>query len=926
MVLCLFFCQRYVKVVKMNNLFKIRIHLKMSILFAFLCVSNLFAVEQIDCINPDGDFDSRCLYAAVGDAKGLRLFVVSDGMDLIFDNALENTDFYVFHPTVESSNALYPKDSLRASLSTCSDPDSLLATNNYLVNSGANRSILLCVVSSDPTYNSPIGTALQSDGSDANIVRVYNFYAPDLEYLDKDGKVISKETILSAEVGSEIEILVRTLIPIGPNSGKVDTTIKKDFFIDVPTSSVLGFYNEKGESLNLNDSTILLKVENGIGSFIVKAEKAVDGANFNVEGYPRETESGNKTFLVSEAFPGTLSFVNPDLPVLDSASIFDTDGDGIGDSIAAWFSGKTDVVTMTSGKTEYSWPNGDSFVTFGGDFLYNETKGILQLIDVETSYPKDSGQGVLRVGVTAKANGVETVLESDIDDRIGAVIRTASLVKGSEAEDDTLVVRFNKDIDTDFDEGDAFYINDELVFVKAIEKNDNVWHFVVEKGTVAKGDSISISIPGGIIAADGNKTSYNRKVIVTDAGRTYLSNENNGFYDRNDDGRMDSMSVGFESPITRELLDSMDFRFYWLDSTGQVIEIKPDPKDLSLSSDGLVVGYTIDPDTYGIMNNLTSIDPSYSIEGEEYGYAARITKITVDEKDYTEIDYFDMNDRIAPIVTTTFLNPESKHSVFPDELVIEFSEAIDFEKIKSVDGFISFGIDGDWDVTDLANAHWDESGKKLTLFISQGSSLFDRANPGDSLRLTKVEGGILDLAGNTVSKTSPVVMIQGDPRVLMESTSLVSLERAVLLADKASFTERFFPPGTSVEEEMGKSLGVMLDVAFSTIFEDSTKEQLDLSNTGLYWELYVYTNLGAYVASAKGEIKCDDASFGKNCFENQNRLYLRWNMRSEEGRKAGVGIYIAKFKIKVYGAKKTFEKQRIFNWGIKSGKDGLSLE
>ena len=274
----------------------------------------------------------------------------------------------------------------------------------------------------------------------------------------------------------------------------------------------------------------------------------------------------------------------------------------------------------------------ESFVSFGGDYLYNEANGILQLVDVETTYPKDSGQGILRVGVEAKAGEAKATLEADIQDRIGAAIRTASLIKGSEEVDDTLVVRFNKDIDPEFEEGDAFYINGDLVFVKAIEKEGELWRFAVEKGSIAKGDSISISIPGGIIALDGNKTGFNRKVIVTDAGRTYISNENNGFYDRNDDGQMDSMSVGFESPITREQLDSMDFRFYWLDSTGKVIEIKPDPKDLSLSSDGLVVGYTIDPKDYGIMKNLTSIDSSYSVKGEEYGYAAKIGRASCRER------------------------------------------------------------------------------------------------------------------------------------------------------------------------------------------------------------------------------------------------------------------------------------------------------
>ena len=90
----------------------------------------------------------------------------------------------------------------------------------------------------------------------------------------------------------------------------------------------------------------------------------------------------------------------------------------------------------------------------------------MQLIDVETTYPKDSGEGILRVSVEAKAGEAKAILEADIQDRIGAAIRTASLIKGSEEVDDTLVVRFNKDIDPEFEEGDAFYVNGDLVFVR----------------------------------------------------------------------------------------------------------------------------------------------------------------------------------------------------------------------------------------------------------------------------------------------------------------------------------------------------------------------------------------------------------------------------------------------------------------------------
>jgi hypothetical protein len=43
-------------------------------------------------------------------------------------------------------------------------------------------------------------------------------------------------------------------------------------------------------------------------------------------------------------------------------------------------------------------------------------------------------------------------------------------------------------------------------------------------------------------------------------------------------------------------------------------------------------------------------------------------------------------------------------------------------------------------------------------------------------------------------------------------------------------------------------------------------------------------------------------------------------MRSDNGRRVGAGIYLAKFKIKVYGAKDDFKVERIFRWGISSRK------
>ena len=161
----------------------------------------------------------------------------------------------------------------------------------------------------------------------------------------------------------------------------------------------------------------------------------------------------------------------------------------------------------------------------------------------------------------------------------------------------------------------------------------------------------------------------------------------------------------------------------------------------------------------------------------------------------------------------------------------------------------------------------------------------------------------------------------------MQSTSLASLDRAVLLADKAAFTERFVNADEPMAEEMKKSLGVLMDISFATVMgEDSTGvSKMNLDDVGLSWELKVFTNLGAYVGGASNKIKCSDKAFEGNCFEHAKKMYVRWNMRSSEGRKVGVGVYVAQFKINVYGAKDNFKVERIYNWGIRAGKGGMSL-
>ncbi len=858
-----------------------------------------------------------CSYYPVGVVKYPRLWTVPEGEN-VWNTALAipNATFYVYAPN--DTLILNPCDKDYSTGMLGCRGDELLSHPTAEVTSDDSGFVYLKAYSKWPVSHAPIGTLVQLDKS-PSIQRYYTFYLPELEfsYVDSTGDtiVVKEETLLSLPVDSSLSVLVRAVVPVGPDSGATDTLITKTFYLETGK----GADNLQFTTLG-GDPTNRVDLEKGVGTFCVRASAALSGADFSANGFVSPADSAE--FLVSEVFPGKLTFENPDLPVLDSAFIYDADGDGIGDSIVAYFSGKTDSVNWDS--LFYNWPTGGAFKEFSGDYKWNAKTSVMELWGVKTSIPADSGAGGLKVYATSKLSGADGVLSSPIEDRIGPVIEMATLVRGSGGALDTLILDFNKALDTSFAEGSVLQLsNGDKVSVRAISKDGKRWKFVADSGAVNVGDSLSIVVglgDLGLVASDGNVASYNLPAVVKNAGRVYLSNENNGFFDSDADGRMDSVTVGFENPISEEELENLRLQFFWRDTNGNELIIEPDAKDLTLSKDGKTVSYALsDEEVAKVQKGLTSIDDS-----EAYGYAA-LENVSVENGDTVSIfQYLDMNDRMAPVVTSTFLAPESESRRNSDRLTVSFSEPVDTSSIANAN-FLGFVVDGDSVYFDFSYAVWNDDLTQVTLLLGKDVSLLSRANPNDSL-FVNPEARLSDFSGNAVTENALVTVIEGDPRVVMETASLVGLDRVALAADGPAFTERFFPEGTSAKSEMGKSLGVMLDVAFATIFDDSTGESLDLEKVGLHWSLDVYTNMGGFVAGGHGTIHCDDPDFGENCFENAKRLYLRWNLRSASGRKVGVGAYLAQFHLKVYGAKNSYTYDKIFKWGVHGGKGGLALD
>lgn len=94
--------------------------------------------------------------------------------------------------------------------------------------------------------------------------------------------------------------------------------------------------------------------------------------------------------------------------------------------------------------------------------------------------------------------------------------------------------------------------------------------------------------------------------------------------------------------------------------------------------------------------------------------------------------------------------------------------------------------------------------------------------------------------------------------------------------------------------------------------------------TELRYKTTYFTSLGHFVNEESGLITCNADIYkengAQNCLGNDGKLFLAWNMRSENGRLAATGVYIARIQIKVkVNTKVITDRTQDFLWGVRRG-------
>lgn len=883
----------------------------LSILLLVLCAAG--AVRAADT-----------LAVPYGASVTLQMFVYKNNVKQV------STDFWIFYGNglkvtdPGNGSAVIP---VETKLTTSSDP-----LKPYR---------LVTLDATKPVQDQQLGMYLSEMDVQTGEPEIHNyvdFFAPRVVFLHGSDTLTSASQ-LTGLVGENIPVKAVLLVPqeeaahVPTSMGWVNgNLVLLQWFLELDGVDGLSFLKANPTSNTDTLKNNILIFQNGVAEFQIRATKTVQtaaGAAISYSGYPYSSQNtAYKTYAyrLTGSLPASISLTNPAFPVLDRAAVYDTDGDGVGDKIVGFY--ETGLEKVTEALTLYSnWPNNGDSTKLSGSLAIDTASDKVTITGLhlsnQTLFPAD---GRLRVDMISATNGTKGTTTSDVIDSIGPVIQQVTLLPGLNGAPDTLIAVFNKELDTTtVKPGELLMLNGLELSVDSVgPAGERTWLFVVENGKVAGGDKLSLNTLAGILSDDQIPVGINKEATVTEAGRIpAVSEDGNGFYDSDADGRMDSVVVTFVEPITEGTLGAIDFRFVWKDTTGTPFEIKPDPKLLVLSADGKSVSWALDADSLGIMEFLTSI------AGREYGYAALISTYTINGQELGDTLVVKMADRMAPVLVSAFLSPESSDKNAPDQLSLVFSEAVSDDALTSRDGYLEFAVDGVTTTFELDNKVWSGDGRTLTVDLAEGVALAERPNPADSLKIDVTVGGIQDASGNAVQANARNVLLEGDPRVLIETADFIAVDRDYIGVGQdgkplSPVTEKFYEDGTDLSEVEGASLGVMLDVGQTTLADDSTGE-LDLAKIGMDWELFVYTAAGAFVAKAGSKIRCSDEAFDGNCFENRKNIYLRWNLLSEDGRKAGVGVYLAKVRIQVVGQKNSSTVEKIFTWGVGAGSAGRSI-
>ena len=394
-------------------------------------------------------------------------------------------------------------------------------------------------------------------------------------------------------------------------------------------------------------------------------------------------------------------------------------------------------------------------------------------------------------------------------------------------------------------------------------------------------------------------------------------------YDRNGDGVPDSIYVPFEfNAFIGHDLDAVAWSFaskdwHEFNSLEDISKLTVNDSTVVIKADSL-----IDSVLTGAVK--TTLEGSFRYH---YIYLDEATGSTQE----SETLFTKIQEKIGAIILEKPMLKIVSDNVV--KVTIKLSESCDARNLESI-RFI--------ELRDKNDKLVDPSSYKLASIDPTGESdyydlLFRKDDiyiiPEVGFKIRLIPDVLPDLNGNKPHKNNPWRRIEGEQPLVTERPNVVTIKPGMFddehpwpgdtnhvvpvrvdddLTIKEVIQEKGLP-GVLVKFQLNDYATTQL------LGADKASRDEILSKVKVAWDIEFFTNLGHYVNWVKGEFGCNDkAIFGTDCIQNAGNMFFMWDAMSEKGRIVGTGVYIAKFKFKIFTNNEIVGKgEETFTFGIR---------
>ena len=214
----------------------------------------------------------------------------------------------------------------------------------------------------------------------------------------------------------------------------------------------------------------------------------------------------------------------------------------------------------------------------------------------------------------------------------------------------------------------------------------------------------------------------------------------------------------------------------------------------------------------------------------------------------------------------------------------------------------------------------------------------DLIAPEVGFKIRLVPGLLPDLSGNTPHEKNPWRRIEGEQPLETERPKVVTVNPGMFNEENPWVGDTNDVVPVRVDDDLtlkeiiqekglpGVLVKFQLDDYATTQLLDAgnikpgTPEyEKVLSKVRVKWDIEFFSSLGQYVNWVKNEFACNDKDiFGTDCIQNAGNMFFMWDAMSNKGRMVGTGVYIAKFKFKIFSDSDVVGKgEETFRFGIR---------